>query len=308
MLKALLLPLLSLALAATATAQNLVPNGSFEEPASCVGTPWTVSLELATPWYSANIATPDLYTMENSSACGEYMNPAEPWYYREAYDGNRFAGFYAFINLSTSKDYCAVPVGPLLAGHAYRLTFRYRAHSYFRYAVSRLGALFTEDQVIGNTGGELMETPQINFEGEPFLDISDDWGGLQGDFVAQGGEAFLTIGSFEPSAQVEIVEISGTSTHSAYYLLDAVELIDLTVSVPELGSISNAVTWNADGTIRWNGNGAIAEVAVFDPLGRIVYLSSPQCREVLVNINEAGLYVVRVVVDGRTYSQRFIRE
>src|SRR5690606_13494140 len=96
----------------------------------------------------------------------------------------------------------------LTAGVTYRIRARYMAYSVFRYAVDRLGALFTQDPITIDGWGMIHIEPQITFYGDPFLDQNGEWGLIEGQFVAQGGEAYLTIGSFVPNEQVNIEPIS----------------------------------------------------------------------------------------------------
>lgn len=311
--KALLLSLMSLALAGMATAQNLVPNGSFEEPPSCVGTPWAYTLELAAPWFSPSTSTPDLYTIDSISECGTFLSVDDPnnsELFRVPFDGNRFAGFYAFNDGDTLKDYCSVPLFmQLLAGHTYKLRMRYQAYSAYRYAVGHLGALFTHDPISLDGWGMIHMEPQITFSGDSFLDQADDWGVLEGFMVAQGGEAFLTIGSFVPNDQVVVEEVSGSNYTSAYYLLDGVELEDITVGVVEQ-SFGPALTCNGE-HISWSGNAPLKRIVILDACGRTVQWHDCVPMHGSITIPPwlpTGAYTVNAVAEGRVEHLRFFKD
>jgi len=311
--KALLLSLMNLALAGMATAQNLLPNGGFEEPPSCGGITGAYTLELATPWFTPNTATPDLYTIDSLSDCGTYLpavDPNNPGIYRDPFNGNRFAGFYAFNVGDSLKEYCSVPmVVPLVAGHPYRLRIRYQAYSVFRYAVDRLGALFTQAPIAMDGWGMIHQQPQITFVGDPLLDQADGWGLLEDSIVAQGGEAYLTIGSFIPNGELEFGEISGSVYTSAYYLIDGVELEDMTVGIAEHRPAGQL---GYDGrNIHWSGLGPLHGLTVQDVVGRVVarYETVALHGSVVVPSSlPAGLYLMRAYADGQYVQSKFIKE
>lgn len=301
------------ALAVMATAQNLVPNGGFEEPSSCIGTPWSYSLHLATPWFSPNTATPDLYTTEDASGCGTLMlenDPNNPGYYREPYEGQRFAGFYVYKSGDTLKDYCSVPLTTaLVARHTYRVRARYQAHTYFRYAIDQLGALFT-DAPIGIEGwGMIHMEPQVIFFGSPYLDMVNDWALLEGEFLAQGGEGFLTIGSFQPNDEIQPTIISTASPSSAYYLLDDVEVFDLTVGIMEPELMVIPLT---DGlTVSWRGVEQLNGLVIYDMLGHQITTLGARSLELPVQLPvdlHPGAYVIRAFAENRSAVVKFIKE
>ncbi|MBK6756053.1 MAG: hypothetical protein IPG69_21295 [Flavobacteriales bacterium] len=66
---------MNLVFAAIAMAQNLVPNWSFEDSAYC--TTANNPILVAPPWFSANYATPDVYSMELTEPCAVAMDTTE---------------------------------------------------------------------------------------------------------------------------------------------------------------------------------------------------------------------------------------
>jgi hypothetical protein len=313
MLKALLLSLTTPALAAIATAQNLVPNPSFEEPTSCVGVPWEYGLQLATPWFSPNTATPDLYTVTAGTDCGTYLFPGDPDnLYREPYQGDRFAGFYAYNEGDSVKDYCSVPLpGELMAGRRYRVGFHYRVYSVFRYAVEELGILFTQAPVQLSHFGPIRLTPQVTVQGAPYLDSVDDWVRVQGEFVAEGGEQLLTIGSFVPSEAILPLQVSSAGFTSAYYLIDAVELVDITddVGISEL-HFSVDTRWG-NLVLRWDLAATLTTWRMTDAQGRYVAEFSGQVfggTTTLPVPAASGVYIIEGVIDERRFVTRFVKE
>ncbi|MBK6627341.1 MAG: hypothetical protein IPJ87_12035 [Flavobacteriales bacterium] len=66
---------MNLALAAMATAQNLVPNPSFEDTTHC--SLYQPPYEEAVGWYSANLATPDIWDCDTIAPCGRFMDATD---------------------------------------------------------------------------------------------------------------------------------------------------------------------------------------------------------------------------------------
>lgn len=313
MLKAFLLSLTNLALAGMAMAQNLVPNPSFEEPASCVGIPWDYELQLASPWFTANTATPDLYTVQAGTNCGTYIFPGDPDdLYREPYHGDRFAGFYAYNEGDSVKDYCSTPLlGSLQVGHRYRIGFHYRVYSAFRFSVQELGILFTQEAVHLDHFGPIRQLPQVTIQGGPYLDSVDEWVRIQGEFVAQGGEQFLTIGSFVPSELIMPLQVSNAGFTSAYYLIDAVELVDITgdVGIDEREIAVFALAGEL--VMRWSSGTILSGWRITDAQGRLVSEFSgtdPSGSFSLPVPAAQGIYVVQAIIDGQRFIARFVRD
>src|SRR5690606_34093452 len=149
---------------------------------------------------------------------------------------------------------------------------------------------------------------QITFSGDPFLDQADDWGVLEGFMVALGGEAYLTIGSFIPNGELEFGEISGSVYTSAYYLIDGVELEDMTVGIAEHRPAGQL---GYDGrNIHWSGLGPLHGLTVQDVVGRVVarYETVALHGSVVVPSSlPAGLYLMRAYADGQYVQSKFIK-
>lgn len=312
MLKALLLSL-TLALAGMAMAQNLVPNPSFEEPDFCVLSTIDNDLQLLTHWFSASTGTPDLYTVQSGTDCGTYLFPGAPDnLYREPHQGDRFVGFYMYLEGDTVKEYCSTPLLAVLqVGHRYRIGFHYRVYSAFRYAVQELGVLFTQEAVQLNHAGPIRQLPQVTFLGTPYLDSVDEWVRVQGEFVADGGEQFLTIGSFVLSESIAPIEVSGSGYNAAYYLIDAVELFDITGDVGINDGHISTFTLTGDLIMGWEPGTTLNEWRMVDSQGRLVAEFSGTDTSGSTKLPDPatqGLYVIQAIVDGQRFVRRFVKD
>lgn len=236
MLKALLLSLTILALAETATAQNLVPNPSFEDTSSCdafhQGGEYEPMLGLARPWFSPNLATPDVYTSDPGIACGVdveqegFIHPAE---------GLRYVGLFMFTNspdAGGTKEYAAIRLQQeLTAGQEYYLTVQMTRATFSRYAVASFGVHFSMDSIHVPSGAKLPVMPQVVFSANGHFE-SMEWTAVSGSFTAIGGERFLYIGSFEEDTEMDCsYDPFFGGEDLGYYHIDQVELVPVGVGV-----------------------------------------------------------------------------
>lgn len=279
MLKALLF-LSCFTLTAMVTAQNLVPNASFEDTALCdvydpIRTP-------APPWFNPNLATPDIYDNDLERQCGVPWDPANPdvqlsgWQY--ARTGTRFAGAYHWDGpLGTDvKEYLMAPLqSTLLAGQAYEVSLYYSRMDGFYYATDRISVYFAPDSVHYNNGSSMPVEPQVDLRdpNSTYLAEAVQWVHLVDTFVAVGNERYLVIGSFLDSSQVIAQQVSG-SFHLAYYFYDDVEVRALDISV----GYASLNVYMCGGMLCWNSlHGAqVAQLTLCDVSGRLLRQYHPE--------------------------------
>jgi len=315
MLKALLLSLISLALAAMATAQtNLVLNGSFEDTVLCTG-PYQNSLLTAVGWYNPNTATPDVWDCDLDRNCGNGMFPtgSNAPYFQLSHDGDRHAGIYLMLTPNgTSREYLMTKMtSPMLAGSAYEVSL-WQVRRRFRYAIDHIGVWFGQDSLFEATPNWLSVTPQIRLRHpeSPFLLEGFVWEQLADTFVATGGEQWMVIGNFDPLGTVDFIDLSpdGSPVSYAYHFIDqvAVEPIDKETGIPL--PLLNAV-WQRDGLLlQWPAEFRAEQLQLFDARGRLVYAewlpSSGGTHHVAWRPGSDGVYLVLVTGDGVRLSTR----
>ena len=128
------------------SAQNLVPNPGFEVQDTC---PAVSQIELAVPWNSATLGTPDLF----NSTCG-IQNPL-------AHTGIGSAGVYCYSTFADNREYPQVALNQsLVAGQMYHVSF-WVIRTNFKYAVSNIGAYFSNGAMNVISTGVLPVTPQV---------------------------------------------------------------------------------------------------------------------------------------------------
>lgn len=226
---------------------NLVYNGDFEIYDTCPispSTPGDLQIETCYGWTApTKLGTSDYFNVCNNAGTGFAGVPQNLLAFQYPYNGNGYCGIFAW-NLPTLTGYYNYReylqtrlLQPLIAGKKYHFSF-YVSYYGVNYSLEQIGALFSINDYNSNSSTPIIASPQVvNQNG--FLSDSLSWTKIEGDFFANGGEAFLTIGYF-----ADTLTISDTlNTHNeplvfyhSYYFVDGVELIEKEIIVPNVFS------------------------------------------------------------------------
>lgn len=223
---------------------NLVSNPSFEEYLEC---PRRIDalgvLTIVEAWYQPTGGSADYYNRCGSRECGVPRNKLG---IQEPHSGDGYCGIYC--SKTEYREYLQTQLKePLRKGESYRLAFYVSLSEYSSGAVATIGALLSKNRISDTSRAMLMEkqvrqiasgvrqTVATNYEPQvvnPFKRVIDDtkgWTLVSGDFTAQGGEEFLTIGNFFPAAQSNVTDIDSLTylLPGAYYYIDDISLVCL---------------------------------------------------------------------------------
>lgn len=279
MLRALFLLLMNLALAAMATAQNLVRNPSFEDTTYCVG--WPPPQLEASFWYTANTATPDIWNCDTINPCGYHvMDPNDDGIqilgYKSAFDGSRFAGGFHWYGPggSNTREYLMSQlIDPLQAGQRYRVAAMCARPAGYNAAIDHIDAYFGPDSIHESYPTTLPYVPQIQLRSPQSTYLADTaWVQLADTFTAIGDERWIVLGTFLDADEVDGVWLGwGSFPGTAYYFLDliSVEMVvdqssgDLLPQAPRL--VANSVQ------IVWMEERGLERLGIFDSIGKLVW-------------------------------------
>lgn len=225
---------LFLVIASYASAQNLVPNGSFESTAACPNNPG--QLYLAAPWDTLN-ASADLF-----SSCANPVGNCQSVNVPEnfagsvpAYNGNNYAGFMAYSAVNGNyREYLQTPlIQPLQAGEIYKISAWLRKASNSTHAVSSIGITLSSGALTQTGTLPLGFPPQVENQG--VLNVSNQWVALEGFIIANGGENNISIGNFRDdnvSGAVPVGSAGNPCTlQGAYYYIDNVSVVRVTETI-----------------------------------------------------------------------------
>lgn len=222
-------------------AQNLVPNGSFEEYNQCPGSYSEAPHEFQLPhWSAATLGTPDHFHRCSAGEAGVPHNWAGVAY---AYEGEGYAGIYMWMEGDNHyREYIQCKLlQPLARDSAYLVSFRYKLSSYSRYCIDRIGLLLSATAAKTNHDAVLPLAPTLSIISDSALTKQTGlWETASMKYKASGGEKFLIIGNFYDNQNTRSYKIISRPvaqemlSNSAYYYIDDVKVIDYAPPTPLL--------------------------------------------------------------------------
>ena len=224
-----------------AAAQNLVNNPSFEEglpektitsrnPEGDAGRPFIPG------WWVPTMGSPDIFNSERSKANSVPVP--------RAHSGKAQAGLVLAEskNLSTYyggsyKEYIQGELKEeLIAGQKYHVEFYLAADRSDAFYAKNIGAHLSKKSITQKNRTGLDLVPHIKMEIDTITTVLDGWVKICGVYTAEGGEKYITIGSFGQEfmqsyrmANIEPNDKTGKVFRNAYYFIDDV----LVEAIPE---------------------------------------------------------------------------
>ena len=242
---------------ATANAQtNLVRNGGFEQFRFC---PYEIDqIGFANYWsgLDSNWNFRDSNYSSFTWCLPEYCNvcdkgnypvgvaavvgvPLSGWYYKWPRSGNGFAQERILDNdsvsheLSDRRDYLQGRFySPLISGLMYCVTFYASIEQGSDYAIQNIGA-YIDNGAIDNTDSAECQmphtwlTPQVM--ASSIINDTGNWVKIQGSYIANGTEKFITIGNFSDYSHTNKISVNYSFASSGsgwtFYSIDDVSVI-----------------------------------------------------------------------------------
>lgn len=277
--------LAAIAMANTASlhGQNLVLNPSFEDTVCTLTFGPLPAPYHGMHWYNANLGTGDLFVMDAPlPGCTiPWMNdPASAQYggWQQAYDGSALAGLFCYHSMFCLREYLQVPLlEPLTAGVKYCVSFRLSLRDNSSFAIDRLGAHLSQVPVL-DYGGTCTLNANAQVQSMPGLVLADTsgWMLVANDYIATGGESFLTIGNFTPDNAVNATLVNPSATNlAAYYFIDDVVVEACELSTGIANTLNDPAAWyDASNALLHLPQGESLDLRIFDAQGRAVHVRS----------------------------------
>lgn len=240
MKKIILFLCLTLSLSYSRAQVNLVPNASFEQLDSCTSGSMNHNpdLSVASPWnglfksgggcwtfvcnacftYSTGHSVPS--NINSGGSCGGGNGS-----YQVPRTGNGYVYLSYFVKStppSSFRRYAQTPLTTTLtANKEYCVTYYANLSNRAHVAVDELGA-YLDDGSISTTSTciEAIVTPQIKSPTLVFMKDTLNWMKIQGSFVANGTESYITLGNFRPTASTNYTLLCPPIGVSEYYVDD----------------------------------------------------------------------------------------
>jgi OmpA-OmpF porin, OOP family len=215
----------------TVSAQkNLVPNPSFEK---MIGKPKKAGeLDKAEGWVSPTKGTAELFSA--SAKSDEVGSPKNLLGHQYPRSGDNYAGAILYDKKNPdSREYLQVELSePLEAGKIYCVEFYVNIADLSKHSIDLIGAHLSDKKIAEDNTAPLKVKPQILNKASRILEDQNKWEIICGEFLAAGGEKFLTIGNFSTDKDLKFgkmkkpKDIAGSQNEYAYYFVDDVSVIE----------------------------------------------------------------------------------
>jgi len=212
-------------------AQNLIPNGSFEEYGKCPKELGAVRIGSLKHWQ----ANPPDCTPDFFHECSQEFGQENPCGNLKAQEGKGYLCLIVRVGASPEQNTDELfyrehiqtkLLSPLKARNRYIFKMYVSLSEFSYYAMSKIGVLFSQSPVL--VGDKNHFSPQIE---SPFIDKQKEWILISDTIIAEGGEQYITIGDFSPFSKKDIRKIAENknfekyfSCFRAYYFFDNLNL------------------------------------------------------------------------------------
>ena len=281
-------------------AQNLVPNGDFEQYSGCpVGyDDLDSSLYWFNPTVGGNNGSPEYFNI--CSPTSGLQTPGNFYGYQPAHSGVAYSGIAIYIaTLQNFREYIEVPLtAPLTANECYHFEMYANLGNVCKYTSDAISVYFSDTAIIGVPNYfPLPFNPQINnLIGNVFDTLS--WTNISGDYDAIGGETFLIIGNFRDDAATTAIVANNSGLQYAYCYIDDISLTTCTTGLNEMALIPNTLIYpnpfNGKLNVQANDN-QIYEIIIYDISSRKL-LQKQFTNSLLLNTEQLakGIYIYEV--------------
>ncbi len=285
--------------------ENLVPNPSFEENIGC---PFSGGqIDAIAPWVKVD-NSPDYFHECGTNGYGIPVNKVG-WGYANL--GQAYVGLgIRTISDPPYREFIGVLLNSaLIPAKRYNVEFYVSFADSIWYATKSIGAYFSVGEPPSNTD-MLSYEPQVKYTGDEFLTDKEGWTKIEGSFIADGGEKFITIGNFDTNEETDTMFVSGGGVfrpnqpdywRSAYYFIDDVSVtVDTTTGINELEQVKFEVYPNPANEKLIIETEQVNEQNSFqlmDITGRVVFTLAVQAAKTSVDISMLGTGVYVVVLE-----------
>lgn len=236
----ILLILLCGGLAVSTTAQNLVPDSSFESVTNhyCGIVSSAGQFDaLFTDWNNATEGDGDLFSLLVDTTCFNHCTnpspsgPIPPKGSQAPLTGDVYAGIFLYtINGLEQREYLQTTLtSPLIIGNQYEVAAWVSLADFSEFSTSDFDFLFSTDAVYAPNNNVLALTPQM--ENDVLLSGTTDWILVRDTFIADSAYTHLTLGNFNSDVATSLTPNPGSGggpgQYGAYYFVEDVSVVSL---------------------------------------------------------------------------------
>jgi len=276
------------------SAQNLVPNPSFEEHNSCPDFSEQVHYALGWRGFSS-----EYYNSCATSTAG-YSVPANGFGYQNAASGNAYCGLITSLAGNNYREFIYTRLSfPLQVGKRYYVSIKVSVADSSFCTSSGLGVLFSTMAFSDSNFAPIHNyahayTPLI-------IEDRQNWVAITGYFIADSAYQYVNIGNFFDT----INSVSTCTTGFSYYYVDQVCLstdsleCDFNVNIGER-QVDHVTIYPNPTSEFLNISLPLvnAVMSIYDISGKLVYDSPERGKNVMIDISEFsnGMYFLEVQI------------
>lgn len=212
-------------------AQNLVPNPGFESFRLCPSELGNFHEDVGSWTCPTDGSTDFFHRCSQKMGAPENFNGAE-----STFEGDGYAGFYAYAP-GNYREYLQVRLtSPLKAGVTYSLSFNVSLAERSDFAIREFGVLFSNRELSVPIKQNLSkkywyaypenEYHYLEIRQPGYFNETDGWVRVETQFEARGTEQYLILGNFRENRKTLKKSTGRSSNKGAYYYVDMVELIE----------------------------------------------------------------------------------
>jgi hypothetical protein len=300
------------------SAQNLVPNPSFEDTISCpdfAGQVWR-----AEGWYVAQ-NTPDYFNACCTGQLATVSVPCNALSCRYAATGVAYCGLWLYCLYPPPEYYEKIGIellSPMIVGIKYYLSMMVSSVSNHTIGINgginKLGFLFSTSQSL--FGNEEINNNYCQFWTDSIISDTTNWVKMTGAFIADSAYSYLTIGNFFDNAHVDTLRYwyGGNNELCAYYYVDNICVTTDSFGCNFSTGVQSAPLRNhnsispnpaSDHIIIQCESDYPGELTVINSLGQLIYRLSitERISEVEVRDFPNGLYLFGIEQEKKSFSQ-----
>lgn len=209
--------------------QNMVDNGDFDQTLGKLRR--LGQIDQAQGWISPTGVSADLFSKD--AKMPEVLAPDNSYGKEEPKSGNGYAGIKVYsYNDKEKRTYITTRLNtPMKKGMRYKVQFYASLAEMSKYSANRLGAHFSKKEISTKEKVPALidETHVEHPNKEKFTGLYG-WDLVCGEYVASGGEKYLTIGNFTPNNDVDYErnktprDVKGIAIIAAYYYIDDISV------------------------------------------------------------------------------------
>ncbi|MFM2224971.1 MAG: hypothetical protein RJA07_1173 [Bacteroidota bacterium] len=215
---------------------NYIPNPSFEKLTTCIF--FAGDIHKAQPWdtlKNGGGGLPSLFNACNSLKGLQVPNTEQG--YRTSKSGKGVAWIDSYVKTSKDIHYYLQSIlsFSLTSNKTYTVTFFVSHPSGCPYAIDRIGAYLDNGSISTPSYGGLVNViPQVENPQHHIIIDTVNWTKIQGCFIANGTESYLTLGNFYPDSLTDTMSVSYVPhglVDNASFFIDDVSVIESSATI-----------------------------------------------------------------------------